>query len=89
MLAIFMAKKSRGFPYLFIWTGIYIFAMTPLDLIWTGAVVSLPTGRSFGEVIAKVTSAEVIGGWIGATVIVGVWMLYVTRSRRVANTFVQ
>jgi hypothetical protein len=45
--------------------------MTPLDLIWTGAVVSLPTGQSFGEVITKVTSAQVIGGWIGATVIVG------------------
>jgi hypothetical protein len=88
-MAVFMAEKSRGFPSLFIWTGIYIFAMTPLDLIWTGAVVSLPTGQSFGEVITKVTSADVIGGWIGATVIVGVWMLYVTRSRRVANTFVQ
>jgi hypothetical protein len=88
-MAILMGEKSRGFPYVFIWTGIYILAMTPLDLIWTGAVVSSPTGQSFGEVITKVTSAEVIGGWIGATVIVGVWMLYVTRSRRVANTFVQ
>jgi hypothetical protein len=39
-------------------------------------------------VIEKVTTAQIVSGWIGATVIVGVWMLYATRSRRVANTFV-
>jgi hypothetical protein len=63
--------------------------MIPLDVISTGVVVSSQTGQSFGDVIQKVTTARIIGGWIGATVIAGVWMLYVTRSRHVANTFVQ
>jgi hypothetical protein len=62
--------------------------MIPLDLISTGVVVSSQTGQSFGDVIEKVTTAQIIGGWIGATLIVGVWVLYVTRSRPVANTFV-
>jgi hypothetical protein len=88
-LAFFLAGKSRRFPSLFIWGGIYIFAMIPLDVISTGVVVSSQTGQSFGDVIQKVTTARIIGGWIGATVIAGVWMLYVTRSRHVANTFVQ
>jgi hypothetical protein len=88
-LAIFMGRKSRRFPSLFIWAGIYVFAMSPLDLIWTGVVVSSQTGQSFGNVIEKVTTAQIVGGWMGATVIVGVWMLYAIRSRRLANTFVQ
>jgi hypothetical protein len=87
-LAMFMARKSRRIPSLLISAGTYISAMTPLYLIWTGMVVSLQTGQSFGEVIEKVTTAQIVSGWIGATVIVGVWMLYATRSRRVANTFV-
>ena len=52
-------------------------------------VVSSQTGQSFGDVIEKVTTAQIVGGWMGATVIVGVWMLYATRSHRLANTFVQ
>jgi hypothetical protein len=89
VLAIPMARKSRRFPSLLTWAVIYIFAMTPLDLISTGVVVSSQTAQSFGDVIEKVTTARIASGGIGVTVIVGVWMLYMTRSRRVANTFVQ
>jgi hypothetical protein len=85
--AVFMARKSRRFIDLFIWTGIYIVLVTPLDLLWVSAVISSQTDRSFGNAMELVSTPETLGSWIGVSIPVAVWMLYVTRSRRVANTF--
>jgi hypothetical protein len=85
--AIFMFRRSRRFMSMFVLTGIYIFILTPLDLFWVSEVASSQTGQSFGSLLEKVATPEAIGNWIGVSILVAVWMLYVTRSRRVANTF--
>ena len=87
--AVFMARKSRKFAMMFICTGIFIVLMTPLDIVWSGSIISNQTNRSFQDSVQVVSTPEAIGGWIGACLAVAVWMLYVTRSRRVANTFVR
>lgn len=87
--AVFMARKSNRFVSFFIWTGIYIVLLTPLDILWVSAIISSQTDRSFGSAMQLTTTPEAIGSWTGVSITVAVWMLYVTRSRRVANTFIR
>jgi len=59
--------------------------MPLVDVVWVALNLSLYTGRPFTE-FAKL-DPQTVGQWIGATIIAAVWITYIKKSRRVANTF--
>ncbi len=87
--AVFMARRARLFILLYIVTGIAVILLKPIDIIWACAILYAQLGRSFQSTLQTVVGPEDVGRWISTTIIVGIWMLYVIRSRRVANTFVR
>jgi hypothetical protein len=86
--ATFMFQKSRRFPQMFIWAIICTLLVPPLILFWVTGVYSSYSGQTFWNVLGQSLPGE-IGQWIGGTIGVVPWMLYVIKSRRVANTFVK
>jgi hypothetical protein len=88
--AFFMARRARRFVPFYIVTGIATILLTPADTIWAASMLSLQSGRPFQPILQAVAPSPAdIGRWISTGVGVGIWMLYVIRSRRVGNTFVR
>jgi hypothetical protein len=87
--AVFMARKSRRFVSVLIWNGIFLFLLPLADMIWVASILNLQAGQPFQTTMQRVATPDLIGQWISTGVTVGIWMLYVTRSCRVANTFVR
>ncbi len=87
--AIAMLRRSRQFPSLFVVTSIATILFLPLVLIWYSIVGSSLSSRSFLSFLGAMMKGRNYPQWISTTITVGIWMLYVLRSRRVANTFIR
>jgi len=85
--AIMFFRHSRLFPQLFIVQWILIGTLPLIETVWFAVVLSI----SFGESIwANLTmDAQDIGQVVGAVIWGPIWIAYILRSRRVANTFVK
>jgi hypothetical protein len=86
-LIVLMTRKSWRFPSMFVWTAIYSIALFPVDFLWSSTVISIETGATFGSVLNP--DIKMIGQWIVLSLVLALWMSYVTLSKRVANTFVR
>jgi hypothetical protein len=87
--AFFMARRSKRFKTFYIATAIATILLMPIDTIWGASILSLQTGQPFQTMLQAVAPPETIGRWVTTSIAIGIWILYVIRSRRVANTFVR
>jgi hypothetical protein len=83
--AVLFFQKSSKFPRFFIYQWMILIFMPLVDMVWVGLTLSLYTGRSFGE-IAKY-DPETVAQSIAAVIGAAIWITYIIKSRRVANTF--
>jgi hypothetical protein len=83
--AVLFFRHSRNFPRFFIWQMIAVICMPIVDLLWVAFMISLASGRPFTEFLTLEAKegAQIIAAVIGALI----WIPYILRSRRVANTF--
>jgi Protein of unknown function (DUF2569)/GYF domain 2 len=80
-------RRSRRFPRLFTVECVAM-ALTPMAITaWLGLGLSVATGRSFFE-FAKF-GPEISATAIAALIVATMLILYIFRSKRVANTFVR
>jgi hypothetical protein len=82
---VLLFRHSRKFPRVFIWQMVFVIFMPIVDLLLIASVISLATSQPIGNLLTiepKVVGQMIAGG-IGALI----WIPYVLRSRRVANTF--
>jgi hypothetical protein len=83
--AVLFFRHSRNFPRCFIWQMIAVICMPIVDLLWVAFMISLASGRPFTEFLTLEAKegGQIIAAVIGALI----WIPYILRSRRVANTF--
>jgi hypothetical protein len=87
-VAMLMFKKSRKFRLAIVYMWMLFVLLGPLDVLWVSVVISLQTGMSFQEVLEKIIPPDFGLNTIRMAAAAALWILYVTQSRRVANTFV-
>jgi len=82
---VLLFRYSRHFPRFFVWQMIMVICMPLLDLLWIAFIIAGSTGQSIGSslTLEPREGGQIIAGVIGALI----WIPYVMRSRRVANTF--
>jgi hypothetical protein len=81
--------KSKLFPTFFIYECAASILLFPVDAIFTTATLSAYTGQSTETIIARIATPDQVGQWI-ATIIAGaIWIAYIKKSKRVANTFLE
>src|SRR5262249_14111274 len=85
--AILFFRHSRLFPRLFILELILTATLPLIDMVWAAVTVSVVSGTDVVDLLS-LDPQDI--GQIVATVIIGpIWIAYILRSRRVANTFVK
>jgi hypothetical protein len=84
---VLLFRHSRKFPRFFIWQMIFVICMPLIDLLWVASMIALATARPIGDflTIDPKEGGQIVAGVIGALI----WIPYILRSRRVANTFTQ
>ena len=82
-----MVQRSRKFPVFFLCFGIYLLSAVPIGILFDSSVYSIKTGFSLGKLVATAITKGTIFAYCFRAVVLGASMLYVTRSNRVANTF--
>jgi len=82
---VLLVRHSRHFPRFFIWQMIFVVCMPLLDLLWVASMIALAMNSPISEYlkIEPKEGGQMIAGAIGAAI----WIPYILRSRRVANTF--
>lgn len=72
-------------PRFFIWQLIGVICLPLVDLLWIASMASLATGQPISDylTIEPKEGVQMIAGVIGALI----WISYILKSRRVANTF--
>jgi len=87
---VFMTRRSWRFIPSFNYLAISSVLFIPVFLLWTSTVVAIESTASFGTVLSMMIAGMTTqdwSGWISSMIGAAIWMLYVARSRRVANTF--
>jgi Protein of unknown function (DUF2569)/GYF domain 2 len=85
--AFLFFRRSRKFPLYFIWQWALTIALPFIDTAWVAISFAAYTGRSPSEFASL--SPEEVGRSIAAAIIGAIWIAYVLRSKRVANTFIK
>jgi energy-coupling factor transporter transmembrane protein EcfT len=78
-LAYLFFTKDYKYPSAFIWLWVASAALTAIDLIAVNMIVPNP----------DFSDPEIMKAWLGPLVVGVVWIPYILKSRRVANTFVE
>jgi hypothetical protein len=79
--SILFFRHSRKFPKLVIWEWILFASLPFIDAAWVAATMPV----KFDSLL----DAKEIGKSIGMAIVGGIWITYILRSKRVANTFVK
>jgi hypothetical protein len=84
---VLLFRHSRHFPSFFIGQAIFAIVMPLVDLVWLASIFALATDKPISEFLtldAK-EGVQMFAAVVGAAI----WIPYILRSRRVANTFTQ
>ena len=81
-------RHSRRFPTFFIIQMMASFLMLPVNALWVAVTLSLYTGQPTKDFFTGFDGKE-IGQAIAILIIGGIWVAYILKSKRVANTFVR
>jgi hypothetical protein len=79
--------KSSSFPRFFIFQYAALILLYPLDIIFSAAVLSAYTGKAVEDFVDKMVDPKDMGQWIVLMIAAAIWIPYILRSKRVANTF--
>lgn len=85
--AVLFFRHSRKFPTLFIWQWIAVVTLPFIDAAWVAVSIGAYTGKSPSEFLKL--EPEEIGQSIAYTILGGIWVAYILKSKRVANTFIK
>jgi hypothetical protein len=85
--AVLFFRKSKQFPRFFVYQILAAIFLVPLDAMWIAVAASMETGQSAGQLLQNALGPSEIGQTIAAAIIGSVWVLYIFKSKRVANTF--
>jgi len=80
-------RKSKQFSRFFVYETLAAIFLVPLDAMWIVVGASMETGQWAGELLQTALGPKEIGQTIAAAIIGSVWILYIFKSKRVANTF--
>lgn len=80
-------RRSRNFPQFFIFQFVATICLPIAASLWAAFTIALATGRPFVDLLSidPKDGGQLIAALIGAVV----WIPYIRKSRRVANTFTQ
>jgi Protein of unknown function (DUF2569) len=92
--AFFMARRARRFVSFYIATATAMIVFEPVKFLLTIEIAGLTVGVSGLAVLQQYfkdhdPDPEAITRWVSSSIGLVVWIFYVIRSRRVANTFVR
>ena len=84
---VLLIQHSRHFPRFFIWQTIFVIMMPLVDRVWIAVIFAPITNKPISEFLTLEAKegAQMLAAVIGAAI----WIPYILRSRRVANTFTQ
>jgi hypothetical protein len=85
--AILFFSHSRKFPTFFIWQWLVVVMLPFIDAAWIAVSMAAYTGRNPTGFVNL--EPKEIGQSIAYTIIGGVWIAYILKSKRVANTFIK
>jgi hypothetical protein len=80
-VTVTMFQRRRSFPKLFFYQWITGMGAILLDWVLVSVLLDLP--------LDQVVGAGSLGQAIGGSIAAGIWVWYVTQSKRVQNTFVR
>jgi len=86
-VSLLFFSKSARFPFWFVLQFAAALLFFPLDLILVSSALSQYTGQSSGESVSDLISVKDIAQWIALALSASIWIPYIQRSKRVANTF--
>jgi len=84
---VLLIRHSRHFPRFFIWQTIFVIMMPLVDRVWIALIFAPLTNKPISEFLTLEAKEgmQMFAAVIGAAI----WIPYILRSRRVANTFTQ
>ena len=82
---VLLFRHSRNFPRFFVWQMLAVILVPLIDLFWVASMIGLATGQPVSNYLTLDPNdgRQIVAGIIGAAI----WIPYIRRSRRVANTF--
>ena len=81
-------RRSRWLPVCFMWEIALSFLIVFIDAVFVALSLGISTGKPVSQFLQAPTPEEV-GQLIGLAIIGLIWIPYILKSRRVANTFVR
>lgn len=84
-VTVLFFRKSRKFPLYYIYQWLAVIVVPLVSALWVVVTLSMATGQSMSEV-AKFDS-KVVGELFAIGIGAIIWISYILKSRRVANTF--
>jgi Protein of unknown function (DUF2569)/GYF domain 2 len=85
--AVLFFRRSRNFPRFFIVQFVAAICQPIVELLWVAFTIALATGRPLVDFLSF--DPKDGGKWIAVLITAVVWIPYIKKSRRVANTFTQ
>jgi Protein of unknown function (DUF2569)/GYF domain 2 len=85
--AILFFRKSKQFPRFFVYEMLATIFLLPLEAMWVAVAGSMETGQSAEQLLQNALGPPEIVQTIAAAIAGSVWILYILKSKRVANTF--
>lgn len=81
-------KESKHFPRFFAYQVIAPPVLFVVNGLWVALTISTSSGQPISSIIGGVFAPREVGQTIAAVIAGGIWMLYLRKSKRAANTFV-
>jgi NAD/NADP transhydrogenase beta subunit len=86
--AVLFFRTSKRFPRFFVYEIIATVAVLPVSVGWVALGIGFETGQpGWSAAVSTVTPREVLQT-IGGAIFGAIWVVYLKKSRRAANTFV-
>jgi Protein of unknown function (DUF2569)/GYF domain 2 len=85
--AILFFRTSRRFPRFFVYEVFAAVFSMPLSAVWVAVTIGMVTGQPVGHLFQSAFEPREVGQAIAAAIVGSIWILYLFKSKRVANTF--
>jgi hypothetical protein len=79
--------KSRLFPKYFVYESVAAMLLLPIDVISTSVTLSAYTAQPILALASRMITPEQGGQSLATIIITVIWIFYIKKSKRVANTF--